>query len=557
MAAALSAGLVRLHRRCARAAGRRRRGAAPPQTVALLHCSGASPIDDFYEAAAADAPDRRRGTCSKWLEDRGFGFIEPLGGGAEVFVHWAELNAEGHRELGVGEEVEYTLHFDRPGRPRALHVTAPGGGYVRGNPWWYVRRGVVTRWLDDEGFGWIRPEDGSEAEVFVHQREVYAGGGHRRLVVGAQVEFRTLKDKRGRWTALKVTGPGGAPIISRTRDRTPRPAADGRRPAGGSERGTERSGGSFAVAMGFYPPKPPINCVYVDADRIRIRNTLVPKLAEPLIDVGVDLGHRDLRDDRRGVLERAAFANVPAMIVTSTSLAATEKALDLVNRHIDRLFCTAGVRARDAHTATDAVLRELERLIDGNPLKDKIVAVGECGLDFALDFPDPATQERVLRAQVLLAQARGLPLFCHERAAHDAFVRVLRECDADWTRVCVRGFAGSEAELERYVALGCRVGISGALNARDARGEALRACVARRLPVERLLLETDAPFMLPFGGGRRRVNEPCYLPLVARQLADLYDCDVNELARATTANARRFFRLPAEVARRGNGASRA
>jgi TatD DNase family protein len=180
--------------------------------------------------------------------------------------------------------------------------------------------------------------------------------------------------------------------------------------------------------------------------------------------------------------------------------------------------------------------------------RDRVVALGECGLDFDRNFSPPLQQEAAFRLQLALGTELGLPLFCHERAAHERFVALLREIPRDKRPpVCVHCFTGTRGELETYVAEGCFIGITGWI-ADVRRGGALREAV-KALPLERLLLETDAPFLAPplpptLGLSPVRRNEPCLLPLVLQALADAMGLEPAVVAEAASRNTATFFRLP-------------
>lgn len=260
-----------------------------------------------------------------------------------------------------------------------------------------------------------------------------------------------------------------------------------------------------------------------------------------MIDIGVNLLHEQFAADRAEVLERAWQAGLRHMVITGTDLGTSAAAADFVAAAgDDRLSATAGIHPHDARNAPPGWEEALHRLA-GRP---EVVAVGETGLDFNRDFSPRPVQERLLRAQLALAAELGLPAFVHDREAGERVAACLRECADFEAGVVVHCFTGSAADLARYLDLGCWIGITGWVCDRR-RGEALRSLVPT-IPLDRLMVETDAPFLRPHNAPRDRHgrrNEPALLRYVIRQIAELYGMDEQRIAEATAANARRFFRL--------------
>jgi TatD DNase family protein len=260
-----------------------------------------------------------------------------------------------------------------------------------------------------------------------------------------------------------------------------------------------------------------------------------------LIDIGVNLTHASFREDREEVIERARAAGVRTLIVTGTSVPVSRRALDFV-RDWPGLYATAGVHPHDARNADQAQLEILRELV-GRP---ECVAVGECGLDFNRDFSPRPVQERVFEAQLELAAAMGKPVFLHERDAHARFVEILARHRTRLRGAVAHCFTGSAEELERYLMLDLHIGITGWI-CDERRGLHLRELV-RHIPLDRLMLETDAPFLTPRDlrpRPRRDRNEPAFLPHVLDAVAGALGRPREEIAAATTATARRFFGLPA------------
>ena len=262
-----------------------------------------------------------------------------------------------------------------------------------------------------------------------------------------------------------------------------------------------------------------------------------------LIDIGVNLTHRSFARDRAAVVARAQAAGVSVLLVTGTSIAHSQQAAELSRQHRGELYATAGVHPHDASRCDKESLAELRRLA----ALPEVVAVGECGLDFNRNFSPPAVQEQVFAAQVALAEELGKPLFLHEREAQKALLAIVDKAAGAAGRLqvpaVVHCFTGSGQALDDYLRRGFFIGITGWI-CDERRGRELQQLV-KRIPLERLMLETDAPFLmprdLPRSDGR---NEPAHLAHIAAVVARCMDRPLAEVAAATTANARRFFRLP-------------
>jgi TatD DNase family protein len=268
--------------------------------------------------------------------------------------------------------------------------------------------------------------------------------------------------------------------------------------------------------------------------------------APVLIDIGANLAHDSFDRDRAEVIERAVQAGVAAMIVTGSTLADSERALALCRQWPGRLRATAGVHPHHAAGFPDTELPALERLL-ADPM---VVAVGECGLDYYRNFSPPAEQRRAFATQLRLAEEHARPVFLHERDAHADFIAMLGEHPALAARAVLHCFTGGPAEAEACLAIGLSLGITGWI-CDERRGAALRES-ASRIPDERLLIETDAPYLLPRTlepKPSHRRNEPRYLPMVLEELARCRGQPPEALAAMTTANASRFFGLTLDSVR--------
>ena len=204
------------------------------------------------------------------------------------------------------------------------------------------------------------------------------------------------------------------------------------------------------------------------------------------------------------------------------------------------MTATAGVHPHHASQFTRDTVDELTRLTE----RPAVVAVGETGLDFFRNYSSPADQTQAFISQLDLAQAVGLPVFFHQRDAHDEFMAILEPVRANLVGGVAHCFTGDERELADYLALDLYVGITGWI-CDERRGHHLRELV-RRIPLDRLLLETDAPYLLPRDLPKKppgRRNEPALLPHILDVVAECIGLAPSELAQATTANAQRLFNL--------------
>ena len=268
-----------------------------------------------------------------------------------------------------------------------------------------------------------------------------------------------------------------------------------------------------------------------------------------LIDIGINIQHRQFAADRDEVIARAVQAGVSTMIVTGTSVKESLAALQLCREHPGTLYSTAGVHPHNARQCDGRTIDALRDLASN----DQVVAIGECGLDFNRDFSPRPQQERWFEAQVELASELGLPLFLHERDAHERFTDILKQHRTNISRAVVHCFTGTERELKAYLDLDLHIGITGWI-CDERRGVHLREAV-RRIPLERLMLETDAPFLMPRNMAAKTKtgrNEPAFLRYVLGAVASSLGRAEEEVAAATTRTSRAFFALDAAPARDPN-----
>ena len=263
-----------------------------------------------------------------------------------------------------------------------------------------------------------------------------------------------------------------------------------------------------------------------------------------LIDIGVNLTHPSFANQREAVLERAIAAGVCQMLLTGTSVEGSEQALQLCEQldpQGQRLFATAGVHPHDASSWTADSPRVLLDLLKHS----RVRAVGECGMDFNRDFSPRPLQEKALEQQLALAVELQLPVFLHERDATERLLAILREFRDQLPAAVVHCFTGEQRSLFSYLDLDLYIGITGWV-CDERRGSHLHPLL-REIPPQRLMLESDAPFLLPRNlrpKPKSGKNEPAFLPYVLNEVALHRGDSPEQLALSTSANARRFFALP-------------
>jgi TatD DNase family protein len=261
-----------------------------------------------------------------------------------------------------------------------------------------------------------------------------------------------------------------------------------------------------------------------------------------LIDSHAHLDFAKFDRDRSAVVERARAAGVAVMINVGADLASSRRAVELAAEY-EGIYAAVGMHPHDASKLDGAALAELRELAR----RPKVVAVGEIGLDFYRDLSPRDQQRRAFLAQLAWAAKLGKPVIIHDRDAHDEIMAILESWAAGLRTSPLAGhlgvlhtFSGDLAMAERAMALGFYISISGPVTYHNA-GQL--PDIVRALPLDRILVETDCPFLTPQPHRGQR-NEPAYVRLVAERIAALKGMSLPELAAATTANAERLFRLP-------------
>lgn len=261
-----------------------------------------------------------------------------------------------------------------------------------------------------------------------------------------------------------------------------------------------------------------------------------------LIDIGVNLTGSAFKNDHSAVIDRALAAGVSQMVVTGTNLRHSELAIELCDLNAGILYSTAGVHPHHAKEWNDKVGHQIHNLLDHPAVR----AIGECGLDYKRNFSEPKDQRKCFEAQLELAADAKLPVFLHQRDAHEDFLAIIER----WRDQLVGGvahcFTGTPEEARAYIDIDLKIGVTGWL-CDERRGKSLQQAV-QEIPLQSMMLETDAPYLLPrdlpkdtLQSLQDRRNEPLVLTHVCKALAGYINEEPAEVARQTTLLARQFF----------------
>ena len=257
-----------------------------------------------------------------------------------------------------------------------------------------------------------------------------------------------------------------------------------------------------------------------------------------LVDSHCHLDFPDFAEDLDGVVERARAAGVGRMVTISTRVKQWAAVHAIAERFPD-VYCSVGTHPHNAHEELDVTSAALVDLARGT----KVVAIGEAGLDYHYDYSPRDAQEQGFRNHIAAARETGLPLVIHSREADVEMARMLEaEMGKGAFRAVLHCFTGGAELARRAIALGLYISFTGILTFKKS--EDLRA-IAAGLPADRILVETDAPYLAP-GRYRGKRNEPAYVVETAKTLAQIRNVSVEEIARQTTEN---FFRLFSKVPR--------
>lgn len=265
-----------------------------------------------------------------------------------------------------------------------------------------------------------------------------------------------------------------------------------------------------------------------------------------MIDIGVNLTNPQFDGKTGHVLKRAREAGVEQIIITGTDLQSSIAAAEICSDsqyqsdEYPLLSSTAGVHPHDASRWNRQTETRIRQLLES----PRVVATGETGLDFNRNFSTTAEQTRAFTRQLELACETGKPLFLHERDAFEKESEILNSFGKSLPPAVIHCFTGNRENLNAYLGMGLYIGITGWV-CDERRGQELAEIVSD-IPLDRLMIETDAPYLLPRTirpKPKSRTNEPAYLNWVAEKISECYGLNVSDIRSKTTDNARRFFRL--------------
>jgi TatD DNase family protein len=262
-----------------------------------------------------------------------------------------------------------------------------------------------------------------------------------------------------------------------------------------------------------------------------------------LVDIGFNFTSSAFRNDEDEVVKRAILAGIKYFILTGSDIEESKFA-NLLASQYEGMFSTAGVHPHLAKNWQDDSYSNLQKLAKNN----NVVAIGETGLDYNRNYSTPEQQQLAFHAQLELAIDLNMPIFLHERDAHADFIKILSKYRNKLSKVVVHCFTGTTEELKTYIDLDCHIGVTGWI-CDERRGLHLHDSI-KLIPANRLMIETDAPYLLPRDlpkdaypkpSGRR--NEPAYLPHILATVAKCRGCNVEQTAKETTQTAIDFFSL--------------
>lgn len=257
-----------------------------------------------------------------------------------------------------------------------------------------------------------------------------------------------------------------------------------------------------------------------------------------MIDIGVNFINKRMAGKQSSIINKAKEVGVTNIICTGTTLQNSIKSAELVEKNKGYLYTTAGVHP---HYASEWSDKHRETIMD-LAKKVYVVAIGECGLDFDRMHSPKEVQIDVFRKQLDIARELKMPVFLHERAAVEDFLLVFEDYKDLIERSIVHCFTGNKETLQKYLDLGFMIGITGWVTDKR-RGDELREALSI-CPIERICIETDAPFLTPHNLPHRPShNEPKYLPYVAQKIAEVKGLTVEEVVEQTKLNTIRLFNL--------------
>ena len=255
-----------------------------------------------------------------------------------------------------------------------------------------------------------------------------------------------------------------------------------------------------------------------------------------LIDTHCHLTFEQLADDVDGVIRRSTDVGVTSWVTVGTDMGQNQKVIELAGR-FENMYAAVGIHPHEAKDVTGGTLAELKKAA----LNEKVVAIGETGLDFHYNFSRPKDQRRAFAGQLKIATELGLPVVVHSREAFDETMDILEQFGSGVRKVVFHCFGGSAEQAEIALKKGFYISFTGVVTFKNA--ESVRQAV-EKVPLNRLMLETDCPYMSPEPMRKQKINEPALLLHTAKCIAKLKGMGLADFAEAVTATSRNFFSLP-------------
>ncbi len=260
------------------------------------------------------------------------------------------------------------------------------------------------------------------------------------------------------------------------------------------------------------------------------------EIKDQYFDIGVNLAGKGFIGKVDNTVQESHRNGVKYLICISNNMKEAWRTSNLVKTH-PGVYGTAGIHPHRADQFNDNTLKDLRTILK-NP---KIVAIGECGLDYNRMFSPKEIQIKCFEEHLKLAIELGKPVYLHERDAHDDLYKILEKHMPNLRGAVIHCFTGTSEAVQKYVKLGCYIGTTGWITD-PKRGEGLRQAI-KHIPLDRLMVETDAPWLTPFVNGQRvdRTSKPAHVKHVCRKVAELLGQDEELIVNTTYNNAIRFF----------------
>ena len=257
-----------------------------------------------------------------------------------------------------------------------------------------------------------------------------------------------------------------------------------------------------------------------------------------LFDIACNFSSERFDKDLNEVIHRAKNNNVNKFLVVSASLNDTEKINRIYEDNKDSCFFTIGVHPHNAREFNSSSSVKMKSLIDTY----KPNSVGETGLDFFRNISSYEEQIFTFEEQIKIAIDKDLPLFLHQREAHDDFIKILSKYRDSISKAVVHCFTGTQKELDDYLDIGCHIGLTGWICDANRNIDLRKSLI--NIPLDKLMIETDCPYLIPKNleeKPKNNRNEPAFLPHIAKEISTLMNVDINQLVKKTYENSINFF----------------